>query len=218
MVEQYAPIYKKEKLGRKMNKTDIWESVTNWPERSQVWPLTYSPMVLGLLAGVNGFYVHNSARNYLYLHQMGRLVSLFATTIIPAAAAGGMHHIYVSNDIVLGSTRCPVCLQTRAAFLQIGFGLLYPAIMTPVTMYPILNKMRKSVRLPSIVEKPKELFKFFGEVFAPMRRNLGYFAAAHMIVAMGITYLEQDSYLTNIAPLIRLAEQKKTTENKNVSA
>ncbi|CAG7732538.1 unnamed protein product [Allacma fusca] len=208
VVDHFVPVYNKDRVERTVNKTDIWNSIYSWPEKSQVWPLVYAPAITGVMAGLTGCYINNSARSFLYLNQTGFLISYFATTLLPAGTAAIAHYVQISDDIVATNTKCPVCVQVRAACTQIGFGLIYPAVMTPLSLFPILNKMKKSLRMPNLIKNPKDVFKFFGNIFYPMRRTLGYFAAAHMVVSMGITYLEQESYFTNVAPMVRLPQDQ----------
>lgn len=36
------------------------------------------------------------------------------------------------TDSILAEDECPLCIQTRAAVVQVGLGVLYPLVVSPI--------------------------------------------------------------------------------------
>jgi hypothetical protein len=60
----------------------------------------------------------------------------------------------------------------------------------------------KDVYLPKITKQPKEVWKFTKQVFTTIKGPICFVAAAQVIAAMGVTYLEQECYFNTILPVL----------------
>lgn len=117
--------------------------VQNWENRSEVWPIIYTPGVLGAGTVFTGFYINNYYRRVLKLGSYGRLSSYLPAVALPAIMATFFHTTFVLPDIVLNKEPCPVCLQTRAALLQTGFGVAYPMLLVPLSSFMVRGRNRE---------------------------------------------------------------------------
>jgi hypothetical protein len=41
------------------------------------------------------------------------------------------------TDIILQKTVCPLCIELRASALQVGFSVIYPALLSPLTGFTV---------------------------------------------------------------------------------
>lgn len=144
-----------------------------------------------------------------------------------------MYHYYfqaVSNPIVQESSRysCPICLQVRAAGVQLATGLVYPMIFAPVVSYvvsfspeestkiefisrffkwiPLSSQVASSFKdrhLPRIYNRPKDVLSYTTSVYKPLKGTLGVLAAAHVLISMGITYFQQKAFFNSVLPVLQ---------------
>ncbi|EAA12082.4 uncharacterized protein LOC120905897 [Anopheles arabiensis] len=186
--------------------------VQNWENRSEVWPIIYTPGVLGAGTVFTGFYINNYYRRVLKLGSYGRLSSYLPAVALPAIMATFFHTTFVLPDIVLNKEPCPVCLQTRAALLQTGFGVAYPMLLVPLSSFMFATR-HFTYRLPSIVEKPKEVLKLYRKLSGPIMLPITLMLAFSTALAIFLTGKEYETvYKVNI----RLLQLERQLEDDGV--
>jgi transmembrane protein 126A len=94
---------------------------------------------------------------------------------------------------VLKKYDCPLCLQTRAALIQAGIGLIYPLMLAPMTSLMYATR-HFTVRIPFILEQPKEWLKLMIKLTRSTKGKSAYILVANLIAGTAVTALEFKEY------------------------
>ena len=151
--------------------------------------LRVGPGILGSLSVVSGLLINNHFRTKLKLGSYGRFSTYLPIVVIPAIMTTVFHKVLVQSDIILRKYDCPVCLQTRAAVIQCGFGVVYPLILGPLASFMFATR-HFTYRLPSIIEQPKEIIKLWYKFTKSASSTGSILLFANLMAAMFITYRE----------------------------
>jgi transmembrane protein 126A len=100
---------------------------------------------------------------------------------------------FIERSIVLRKYDCPLCLQSRAAFLQTGIGFVYPFLLAPMASFMFATR-HFTVRLPYVTEQPKEWLKLWLKLTRSAKHLAPYIVLANIIGAVGITSLEYHEF------------------------
>ncbi|XP_052900942.1 uncharacterized protein LOC128307225 [Anopheles moucheti] len=160
--------------------------VKNWENQSEVWPIVYTPGILGAGTVISGFYINNYYRRVLKLANYGRFSSYLPAVALPAIMATVFHSTFVLPDVMLRKEPCPVCLQTRAAAFQGAFAVAYPMMLVPLSSFMFATR-HFTYRLPSIVEKPKEVLKLYRKLSGPIMLPVTLMLAFNVALAIFLT-------------------------------
>lgn len=162
--------------------------------------------VLAGISGVSAVVILNHFRRKLKLGLHGRVSSYLPVVAMPSALAALFHVTvsyfldylnlilndlfqFVERSLVLKKYDCPLCLQSRAAFLQTGVGFVYPFLLAPMASFMFATR-HFTVRLPYITEQPKEWLKLWIKLTRSAKHLAPYILLANIIGAVGITSLE----------------------------
>uniref|UniRef100_A0A182PL12 Transmembrane protein 126A n=1 Tax=Anopheles epiroticus TaxID=199890 RepID=A0A182PL12_9DIPT len=137
--------------------------VQNWENKSEVWPIIYTPGLLGAGTVCTGFFINNYYRRALKLGSYGRLSSYLPAVALPAIMATFFHSTFVLPDIVLRKEPCP--FATR----------------------------HFTYRLPSIIEKPKEVLKLYKKLSGPIMLPITLMLAFSTAVTIFLTGKEYET-------------------------
>lgn len=186
--------------------------VKEWDNQSEVWPIVYTPGLLGASTVFSGFYMNNHYRRVLKLGSYGRLSSYLPAVALPAIMTTIFHSTLVLPDVVLRKEPCPVCIQTRAALLQGVFAVAYPMLLCPLSSFMFATR-HFTYRLPSITEKPKEVLKLYRKLSGPIMTPITLMLAFNVALAIFLTGKEFETvYKINI----RLLEIERQMEDQGV--
>uniref|UniRef100_A0A182N066 Transmembrane protein 126A n=1 Tax=Anopheles dirus TaxID=7168 RepID=A0A182N066_9DIPT len=186
--------------------------VQGWESRSEVWPIVYTPGVLGASTVFAGFYINSYYRRVLKLGNYGRLSSYLPAVALPAIMATVFHTTFVTPAVVLRKEACPVCLQTRAAAIQGAFAVAYPMLLVPLSSFMFATR-HFTYRLPSITEKPKDVLKLFRKLSGPIMMPITLMLAFNVGLAMFLTGKEFETvYKVNM----RMYELERQLEDEGV--
>ncbi|XP_035709733.1 uncharacterized protein LOC110851723 isoform X2 [Folsomia candida] len=177
--------------------------ISKWPNYD-VWPFSYGLGVLGISSAATAGFLNKTFRDALYLDFRLRFSSYIGLMALSGVSSVIWHHIAVSNPIVQESSRysCPICLQVRAAGVQLATGLVYPMIFAPVVSYVVASSF-KDRHLPRIYNRPKDVLSYTTSVYKPLKGTLGVLAAAHVLISMGITYFQQKAFFNSVLPVLQ---------------
>ncbi|XP_011305797.1 uncharacterized protein [Fopius arisanus] len=124
-----------------------WTIVRSWPKMTDVWPFRLGIPLLGLAATIGGLTINEHFRRKLKLHRYGKLSTSFAMGLTPAVIISAAHCIFVTHDIYINKSKCLLCLQQRAMTLQVGFGVCYPIMLSPLANF-MYSTRHGTYRLP----------------------------------------------------------------------
>uniref|UniRef100_A0A2M4ARU0 Uncharacterized protein n=1 Tax=Anopheles triannulatus TaxID=58253 RepID=A0A2M4ARU0_9DIPT len=141
--------------------------LSEWEHKGEVWPMLYTPGILGACTVASGFYLNNHFRTALRLGSYGRLSSYLPAVALPAIMASLFHGLFVQPDVILRRNTCPVCIQTRAATIQAGFSIAYPLLLVPLSSFMFATR-HFTYRLPSVTEQPKAVLQLFRKIMGPI--------------------------------------------------
>ncbi|XP_033231243.1 uncharacterized protein LOC117182246 [Belonocnema kinseyi] len=168
-----------------------WEQIFKWPNKSDVWAFRYGLASVSGTAAVSAGYIIRHHRRKLKLREYGYLTSMFAVMVAPAIAAGVAHAEFITNDLLLFKTPCPVCLQTKAAAVQLVAGLMYPLIFSPLTCTVLA--IQGGFRIPAPPGKLNALkmwYKFSKPIVLPLTIMIGL----QILCATSLTYIEAKQF------------------------
>ncbi|XP_049300355.1 uncharacterized protein LOC125773542 [Anopheles funestus] len=186
--------------------------VKNWENKSEVWPIVYTPGILGGSTVFSSFYINNYYRRVLKLGNYGRFSSYLPAVALPAIMATVFHSTFVLPDVLLRKEPCPVCLQTRAAAFQSVFAVAYPMMLVPLSSFMFATR-HFTYRLPSIVEKPKEVLKLYRKLSGPIMMPITIMLAFNVALTIFLTGKEFETvYNINF----KLLEIERQIENEAV--
>ncbi|KAG5683760.1 hypothetical protein PVAND_013025 [Polypedilum vanderplanki] len=163
--------------------------VRNWEQTMEVFGFRVGPGILSLTSGISAVVLLNHFRTKLRLGVMGRVTSYLPVVAMPSALAALFHVSYIQRNIVLRKYDCPLCVETRAALLQTGIGLVYPLLLAPMASLMYATR-HFTVRLPYLTEQPKEWLRLIVKLTRSTKGKLAYILIANLIAGSAVTALE----------------------------
>lgn len=113
---------------------------------------------------------------------------------MPALFSLASHKLLVQRDIILRPFElCSTCLQLRAAFLQMGFGVVYPTLLAPLAACMFATR-HYTYRLPTITEKPLDVLKLMLRFGKPVAMPLAVMAVGQALLSVYLTYRQQQEH------------------------
>ncbi|XP_055525483.1 transmembrane protein 126A [Wyeomyia smithii] len=166
--------------------------VEKWDNKWEIWPLEYTPGILGATTVVSSVYINHHFRTKLKLGTFGRLSSYVPAVILPAIMSTFFHKFFIVPRIILNRRQCPVCIQTRAGMIQAGFSTVYPMLLAPMSAFMFATR-HFTFRLPSITEQPREVLKLYQKLSRPITMAVTIMLAFNMLLSMFLTSKEFES-------------------------
>lgn len=95
----------------------------------------------------------------------------------------------MQSKLLLNKYDCPLCLQTQAGFWQAASATIWPFALAPMASFMFATR-HFTYKLPSITEKPKEVFALWWK-FSKSAKNLALsLFAINMLAGMFLTSKE----------------------------
>jgi len=193
----------------KTNVIDVWS-----PQR-EVLALRIGPALMAIGGVITGYEVQRKVRN---LHGLGRVragfwAASFATTVISSIATVSSQTYLVGLDIMLGSTQCPVCVQTRSASMLMVTGVALPSLMACLSTAMQAQTMNVSKELPTGVAGS---LRWLGKMLAKNRGVIATSAVLQMGLGLLIVsrmqweILHVSSELEKFDAILKEKEKKRT--------
>ncbi|KAK0082315.1 hypothetical protein PV325_010679 [Microctonus aethiopoides] len=171
-----------------------WNQIINWPKRWDVWPYAYGIPTLAFIAGVSGSRVNEHYRLKLKLRRYGFSSTSLAMTLTPAIFSVASHCLFVTPDIFLNENNCILCLQTRAAALQLFCSIIYPAVMSPSANFMFATR-HGTYPLPYWKDY-KNTFKLWLTMNKTLAPKMIFNIPIQIFAAGFVTYMEAKSLYT----------------------
>lgn len=109
---------------------------------------------------------------------------------------------------------CASCLQVKSALVQIGFGIVQPCILAPLSTFMFATR-HFTFRMPLPFKEPREFAKFLRKVSKPLMFDLAIICGIQVLLTMYITHKEFDSFLTVQRKMIEPLQEAEVMENAN---
>lgn len=151
--------------------------------------------------------MNNHFRKKLKLGVYGRFSTYLPIVVIPAIFTLSCHKFFVQRPLLLEPMgECPTCVQMRAMTFQAGFGVIYPTILAPFAACMFATR-HYTYRLPSITEKPMEVFQLLRKFAKPIVPILTAILCAQSLAAIYLTYEEQKQNLIVLSKMRKIEQQ-----------
>lgn len=149
--------------------------------------------MLGGIVAATGAYINNYYRSKLKLGNWGKLSTYLPIVVIPTVVSMIGHKGAVTKDIIINPKACSTCLEIRSAFIQSGFGVLYPTLMAPLAAFLFATRYF-TYRLPDVTQQPKEVFHIWRKMTKPLVPTITALICFHGICAILITHKELEHF------------------------
>uniref|UniRef100_A0A131XPU4 Putative conserved plasma membrane protein n=1 Tax=Ixodes ricinus TaxID=34613 RepID=A0A131XPU4_IXORI len=168
-----------------------YQVVNNWKPRSDVWPITYGPLISGLAAAAGGMKLNNIFRRHYQLKTFARVATYIPIAVLPGGAALILHTA-ISADILIMNTKCVVCTQTKAIASQLVFGVLYPSVIAPLACLSFAVRYN-TYAVPPVKTHYKHIFIDVTTTLKKKGNMLAALSAAQCIVAFLLMHGQMNS-------------------------
>ncbi|XP_015589725.1 uncharacterized protein LOC107265138 [Cephus cinctus] len=185
-----------------------WNYIFDYQPKYEMWPFRYGLPMLSIFAGASTMYINSCFRQGYRLKQYGRVASYLPLTVAPTFLGFILQRKCVTDEILLQTVPCPLCLYSRAVGIQLAAGILYPMGLAPIGNIMIALRYA-TVRIPEIKDFKGHL-TLFKKVTKPLISRLPYLVCAHMITAVFITNREMKAFTCFYDKLLR--EEEAITE------
>ncbi|XP_049948836.1 uncharacterized protein LOC126456946 [Schistocerca serialis cubense] len=193
-----------------------WKLVKHWTPTEDVWPFRHGLTILGAAASLSGIYMNSYYRKKLFLGDAGRFATYLPVAVLPGIMSTLFHQQFITNDILLQKTACPLCVQTRAAAIQSICGAIYPAILAPVTGFMLAIRYF-TYDVPAINKEPMSLLNLWRKLTKPKGNIFFGIAVLQAAVGSAITYFEAKSFYTIQSKLIEEEELGEDAANPGIT-
>ncbi|KAF4517592.1 hypothetical protein B566_EDAN008581 [Ephemera danica] len=189
------------------------ETIANWTPQSDVWPFNYSMSTLAAAGGLSGIYINKHYRTKLKLGNMARISTYIPIVALPAIVSAVFHHQLVTQDVVIQRTACPVCVQVRAATMQVFSSIVYPMVLAPLATFTFAVRLH-TYDVPYLTTSQGRIaaFQLWRKLTKPIISPLLLICAAQGILAMGLTAAQTNS-MDVMAQKLRRSEQRYEEEH-----
>ncbi|XP_044574735.1 uncharacterized protein LOC123258655 isoform X1 [Cotesia glomerata] len=198
-----------------------YRQIKEWPHFRDVWPFKVGVPLLAGLAACSALVINRHFRIKVKLRNQG-VIATQITSATGAVIFATAPHIavifylfmivkFVMQDLFLNTTPCPLCVETRATFIQTGAAIIYPSIAAPLANFFLASRIG-TYRLPYFADG-KEIFKLWIKFMKPLHIKLVILTAVNILAAGFITYKEAMSIQRVRIKLIKFAEQLHKEES-----
>lgn len=88
---------------------------------------------------------------------------------------------------------CTICRETRAAAVQLGFGLIQPLVLVPASSLMFATR-HFTQRIPSPIYNRRDFYKFLIQIYRPLKVPMSLNAIIQISLAAIITHFEEDQF------------------------
>ena len=148
------------------------------------------PWLVGTASGVTGILALNSIRRLLQLKEAARFTVLAATVPVPAFVTVLLNTTLVTESIMLQQTQCPVCLELRAAAIQMATGFIQPVGLAVFSTVMAANA-KKIYRLPPW-RQPLAVIRELRKLMQPMSGLLTVLVSVNLFTAFNVARFQME--------------------------
>lgn len=167
--------------------------VTKWRPRRDVWALRYGPTISGIAASAGGVLLNAMFRKHFLLRNMGMIATSLPNIALPGILAIGAS-MTVLDNVLLMDTRCVICTQMQGMLWQLGFGVVYPCIIAPLSCLGIAVRCC-TYPVPDFKTGYRYILADIHKTFQKHSRTMAGLAAFQCVVAFAILHMQMRSVL-----------------------
>uniref|UniRef100_L7LYY4 Uncharacterized protein n=1 Tax=Rhipicephalus pulchellus TaxID=72859 RepID=L7LYY4_RHIPC len=167
------------------------ELYAKWRPKRDVWPITHGATISGIAAAFSGAVLNAMFRKHYVLQRIGVFATTMPNIVLPGAVAFITGSLSM-HDIILMDTECIACTQAKAMAFQVGFGVIYPCIMAPVSCLMIAARCF-TYPVPPLSTHYKDIFADIRRVFRRRSSTLAGLTALQFIVSFGLLHMQMKS-------------------------
>ncbi|XP_015919594.1 uncharacterized protein [Parasteatoda tepidariorum] len=169
--------------------------ILNWKPASEVWSFKHGDDILCGSAALTSFYISYFFRKQLKLRHYSKL-TCYTPVVGLSTAACFVVQSGIINSNILSADRCPLCILTKASYLQLGVGLIYPLLMAPTVNFYIADKLL-TYPIPPLGRAPREVYQLWLKFILKIPRPIFISAAAQVFLATLITQQKMAFVISN---------------------
>jgi len=169
--------------------------IDEWEPASETRVLKYGSMLLAGLAAAGGMMITGHYRTALRLRHHGLITGHLPVMVMPAVSVGLTHALFITRDVMLFKTWCPVCVNVRAVAIQLGFAVALPVAMATVSSFHLAER-KMTYPLPTLSEDPRLWASTWRQLTRPLVRPLAILVALNALAAAVVTHWEASEFYT----------------------
>uniref|UniRef100_A0A131YZV7 Transmembrane protein 126A n=1 Tax=Rhipicephalus appendiculatus TaxID=34631 RepID=A0A131YZV7_RHIAP len=167
------------------------ELYAKWRPKRDVWPITHGATLSGIAAAFSGAMLNAMFRKHYVLRRIGIVATTMPNVFLPGALAYITGSLCM-HDIILMDTKCVVCTQAKAMAYQVGFGVIYPCIMAPMSCLMIAARCL-TYPVPPLTTHYKDILADIRRIFGKRSSTLAGLTALQFIVSFGLLHMQMKS-------------------------
>lgn len=121
------------------------------------------------------------------------------------------HFQLVTSDIYINPLGCSLCKETRAAALQVSFGLIQPLLLVPASAFMFATR-HFTYRLPSPLTHTKDFVKVCKQLYRPLKVPMCINVGLQAILAIFITHMEENHFMYLQNAIMKPEEQVESID------
>ncbi|KAG8178223.1 hypothetical protein JTE90_025107 [Oedothorax gibbosus] len=168
--------------------------VATWKPRSETWHFRWGGDIGAFMGSLSALYIMYNLRRELKLRQYARLTCYLPVIGMAGFLTETMYDVFITPQILTGR-KCPLCISTKAAALQIGLGVVYPLVLSPLIGFYLADRLL-TYPVPSLSRAPGEMLKLWAKLVLKSPRPLIASAVLQGAVMAYITN-EQQLFVIN---------------------
>ena len=154
------------------------------------WPFRMGPWMVGTAAGMTGLLSLNYVHRILRLREFAKFSVFAATVPIPAFLTIILNTTMVTESIMLQNTQCPVCLELRAAAIQLGTGFVQPVGLAVFSTIMVASS-KKYYQLPPW-HQPLAIVRELRKIMQPMHGLLTLLVTVNLFTAFNVARFQME--------------------------
>lgn len=178
-------------LNREAALKHLLELYAKWRPKRDVWPVTHGAKISGVAAAFGGAVLNAMFRKHFVLQRIGMMSTTMPNVFLPGALAY-ITSSFSMHNIILMDTECVVCTQAKAMVSQVGFGVVYPCIMAPLSCLMLAARCM-TYPVPPLSTHYKDIFADIHRILRRRSTTLAGLTALQFIVSFGLLHMQMKS-------------------------
>jgi len=187
---------------------DLFRKIfSEWEPSWQALPINQAYNVSAVAASIPGLFAAIKLRKLLpgLMRAKSNWIPLPLSVMVPGITSGMFHANFITHDILLQETACPVCVETRAISGQVAIGVG----MSSLSAYAGSLIVGAFLQVKWFPRNPSELFNLTRKLVTQSSTLLIGCTVVQMVIAGGLVTAQRASYETVMEELERRVNKDK---------